>query len=411
MTMTTRVSGSELFDQRTDEVLRNLVDTGQFKTLQMIDGPMDAMVKLRGYGEVACFCSNNYLGLANHPEVRQAGIEGIEKYGAGTASVRFICGTFEPHAQLEKTIATFLGVEAAYTFVSCWTATEALFPTLCEPGDIIISDELNHACIIDSMRLATVIKKGVHKTIFQHSDMNSLREVLEKAVNNPEVTGVMWVVTDGVFSMEGDIAKLPEIRKLCDEYGAMLAVDDSHGTGVMGQTGRGTHEHHGMPGDAIDFYTGTLGKALGGGAGGYLAGTKRGMDMIVQRARPTLFTNALPVTVACSANKAIEILMREPQRVQKLRDNVAYARKGISEAGFEILESPTAICPIIVGDTAKAIAMSKRLLEMGVYVIGFGYPVVPEGTARLRVQLSAAHEKEHLDTLIECLTKLKAEIG
>ena len=411
MTTTTRVSGSELFDQRTDEVLRNLVDTGQFKTLQMIEGPMDATMKLRGYGEVACFCSNNYLGLVNHPEVRQAGIEGIEKYGAGTASVRFICGTFEPHAQLEKTIATFLGVEAAYTFVSCWTATEALFPTLCEPGDIIISDELNHACIIDSMRLATVIKKGVHKTIFKHSDMDSLREVLENAVNNAEVTGVMWVVTDGVFSMEGDIAKLPEIRKLCDEYGAMLAVDDSHGTGVMGQTGRGTHEHHGMAGDAIDFYTGTLGKALGGGAGGYLAGTKRGMDMIVQRARPTLFTNALPVTVACSANKAIEILMREPQRVQKLRDNVAYARKGISEVGFEVLESPTAICPIIVGDTAKAIAMSKRLLEMGVYVIGFGYPVVPEGTARLRVQLSAAHEKQHLDTLIECLTKLKAEIG
>ena len=411
MTMTTRATGSELFEQRTDEVLRNLVDTGQFKTLQMIEGPMDATTRLRGYGEVGCFCSNNYLGLANHPEVRQAGIEGIEKYGAGTASVRFICGTFEPHAQLENTIATFLGVEAAYTFVSCWTATEALFPTLCEPGDIIISDELNHACIIDSMRLATVIKKGVHKTVYKHSDMDSLREALEKAVNSADVTGVMWVVTDGVFSMEGDIAKLPEIRKLCDEYGAMFAVDDSHGTGVMGQTGRGTHEHHGMAGDAIDFYTGTLGKALGGGAGGYLAGTKRGMDMIVQRARPTLFTNALPVTVACSANKAIEVLMREPQRVQKLRDNVAYARKGISEAGYEVLESPTAICPIIVGETAKAIAMSKRLLEMGVYVIGFGYPVVPEGTARLRVQISAAHEPAHLDKLIECLTKLKAEIG
>ncbi len=247
------------------------------------------------------------------------------------------------------------------------------------------------------MRLATVIKKGVHKTVFKHSDMDSLHEALENAVNNPEVTGVMWVVTDGVFSMEGDLAKLPEIRKLCDEYGAMLAVDDSHGTGVMGQTGRGTHEHHGMPGDAIDFYTGTLGKALGGGAGGYLAGTKRGMDMIVQRARPTLFTNALPVTVACSANKAIEILMGEPQRVQKLRDNVAYIRKGISEVGFEVLQSPTAICPIIVGDTAKAISMSKRLLEMGVFVIGFGYPVVPEGTARLRVQISAAHEKAQLD--------------
>ncbi|MCH8822957.1 MAG: aminotransferase class I/II-fold pyridoxal phosphate-dependent enzyme [Planctomycetes bacterium] len=409
MTTTTETTGREVFAKRTDEVLRNLVDTGQYKKLQMIEGPMDATTKLRGYGEVGCFCSNNYLGLANHPEVVKAGIEGIEKYGAGTASVRFICGTFEPHQQLEKTIAKFLDVEAAYTFVSCWTATEALFPTLCEPGDIIISDELNHACIIDSMRLATVIKKGVQKTVYKHSNMGSLREALEKATKNPLVNGVMWVVTDGVFSMEGDIAKLPEIKELCDEYGAMLAVDDSHGTGVMGETGRGTHEHYGMAGKDIDFYTGTLGKALGGGAGGYLAGSKRGMEMIVQRARPTLFTNALPVTVACSANKAIEILMNEPQRVQKLRDNVAYARKGISEAGFEVLESPTAICPIIVHDTAKAIAMSKRLLELGVYVIGFGFPVVPEGTARLRVQISAAHETEHLDKLIDCLIKLKAE--
>ncbi|MHC4786366.1 MAG: aminotransferase class I/II-fold pyridoxal phosphate-dependent enzyme, partial [Planctomycetota bacterium] len=323
MATTTQVTGKNAFIQRTGEVLAHLKETGQFKKLQMIEGPMDATVTLRDYGEVGCFCSNNYLGLANHPAVKEAGIEGIRKYGAGTASVRFICGTFEPHEALEKTIAEFFGVEAAYSFVSCWTATEAIFPTFCEPGDIIVSDELNHACIIDSMRLAGAVKKGTLRTVYKHSDMASLREVLDKVRANPEVTGAVWVVTDGVFSMEGDIAKMPQLRALCDEFDAILVVDDSHGTGVLGETGRGTHEHHGMPGTAIDFYTSTLGKALGGGAGGFIAGSRQGIDLVVQRARPTLFTNALPVTVACSARKAIEILMAEPQRVQKLRDNVA----------------------------------------------------------------------------------------
>ena len=407
---TTHATGSDLFSHRAGAVLQQLKESGQLKQLQTIEGPMDATVRLRKYGEVACFCSNNYLGLANHPEVKQAAIEGIQKYGAGTASVRFICGTFEPHELLEEIIAKFLGVEAAYTFGSCWTATEAVFPTFCEPGDIIISDELNHACIIDSMRLASAITKDVRRAVFKHADMEALREALQKARDNREVTGAIWVVTDGVFSMEGDVANLPELRRQCDEFGALLVVDDSHGTGVMGSTGRGTHQHHGMHGDAIDFYTSTLGKALGGGAGGYVAGSKDGVELIVQRGRPALFSNALPVTVACSARKAIEILMREPQRVGKLRDNVAYARDGIARAGFDVLESPTAICPIIVGDTAKAIAMSNRLLEMGVFVIGFGYPVVPEGTARLRAQISAAHEREHLDRLIESLRKLKVEM-
>jgi glycine C-acetyltransferase len=408
---TTQISGRDLFTRRTDEVLKQLAETGQLKSLQMIEGPMDATIRLRGYGEVACFCSNNYLGLAHHPEVTEAAIEGVRTYGAGTASVRFICGTFEAHERLERRIAEFLGVDAAYSFVSCWTASEALFPTLCEPGDLIVSDELNHACIIDAMRLATSIKRGVRRTVFKHSDMDALREKLAAARDDAEVTGVVWVVTDGVFSMEGDIARLPELRALCDEFGAMLVVDDSHGTGVMGETGRGTHEHHGMAGADIDFFTGTLGKALGGGAGGYLAGSRAGIDMIVQRARPTLFSNALPCTVACSAEKAIEILMREPERVARLRKNVDVARAGIRDVGFEVLESPTAICPIIIGDTAKAIAWSNRLLEMGVFVIGFGYPVVPEGTARLRVQISAAHEPAHLDRLIDSLRTLKSEVG
>lgn len=397
------------FAVRTRETLEMLESSGQLKHLQTLDSPMDARVTMidedGSARERICMCSNNYLGLANHPDVVESGIEALRQYGAGTASVRFICGTFAPHLTLEQTIAQYMGTEAAYTFVSCWNATEALFPTCCEAGDVIISDELNHACIIDSMRLTPVIKKGVKKGVFKHSDMDSARQALEKAKNDPEITGQIWLITDGVFSMEGDIADLPGLRALCDEYNALLVVDDSHGHGVMGATGRGTHEHYDMIGQ-VDVFTGTLGKALGGGAGGFIAGSKDLVELIVQRGRPTLFSNALPVTVAASANTAIRTLMNEPQRVQKLRDVTSYARKSLAEAGFEVLESPTAICPIIVGDTAKAIAMSKKLLEHGIFVIGFGYPVVPEGTARLRIQMSAAHENEHVDQLVEALKKL-----
>lgn len=397
------------FAVRTRETLEMLESSGQLKHLQTLDSPMGATVTMvdddGSTQERICMCSNNYLGLANHPDVVESGIEALRQYGAGTASVRFICGTFSPHLTLEQTIAEYMGTEAAYTFVSCWNATEALFPTCCEAGDVIISDELNHACIIDSMRLTPVIKKGVKKGVFKHSDMDSAREALEKAKNDPDVTGQIWLITDGVFSMEGDIADLPGLRALCDEYNALLVVDDSHGHGVMGTTGRGTHEHYDMIGQ-VDVFTGTLGKALGGGAGGFIAGSKDLVELIIQRGRPTLFSNALPVTVAASANTAIRTLMNEPQRVQKLRDVTTYARKQLAAAGFEVLESPTAICPIIVGDTAKAIAMSKKLLQHGIFVIGFGYPVVPEGTARLRIQMSAAHENEHVDQLVEALKKL-----
>ena len=237
--------------------------------------------------------------------------------------------------------------------------------------------------------------------------MESLRESLVKASEKRSIDGTIFVITDGVFSMEGDIALLPDIRTLCDEFGCVLVVDDSHGTGVMGDTGRGTHEHCGMSGSDIDIFTGTLGKALGGGAGGYVAGKREAVELLVQRGRPTLFSNALPVTVACSAKTAIDTLVANPSLVQKLRDNVAAARKGIAEVGFEVLESPTAICPIIVGETATAISMSNQLLDLGVFAIGFGYPVVPEGTARIRVQISAAHEQEHIDRLCEALKQLK----
>ncbi len=398
---------STSFIDRSSAILTQLEESGQLKQLQMIESSMGPRISIRGRGEVDCFCSNNYLGLANHPDVVEAGIEGLRKYGAGTASVRFICGTFAPHEALEERIATFLGVEASYTFVSCWNATEATFPTLCQDGDVIVSDELNHACIIDSMRLTTAIHRGVSKCIYKHSDMDSLRAALVTATEKRSDDGSIFVITDGVFSMEGDIAKLPEIRALCDEFGGVLVVDDSHGTGVMGETGRGTHEHYGMAGKDIDIFTGTLGKALGGGAGGYVAGKREAVALLVQRGRPTLFSNALPVTVACSAKAAIDTLVDNPSLVKKLKNNVATARKGISEVGFEVLASPTAICPIIVGETATAISMSNKLLDMGVFAIGFGYPVVPEGTARIRVQISAAHEQEHIDRLCEALRQLK----
>ncbi|GJQ29501.1 MAG: 2-amino-3-ketobutyrate coenzyme A ligase [Phycisphaerae bacterium] len=427
-----------IFDTRTDALFASLRKDGLWKVLQTLDSPMDARVRLRDADgrarDVLCFCSNNYLGLANHPEVVEAGIKGLRDYGAGTASVRFICGTFSPHHALEEAIAASMGTEAAYTFVSCWNANEAVFPTLCEPGDLIISDELNHASIIDAVRLATTIKKGLHKALYKNNTLDgpgSLREALEAAKKNPAVTGQVWVVTDGVFSMEGSIANLPAMRRLCDQYGALLVVDDSHGHGVMGETGRGTHEYWGMlegcPASAeavaglsalgvfltkggtagkVDLFTGTLGKALGGAAGGFVAGSRRMIDLIIQRGRPTLFSNALPVSVALSAAKAIEILRREPQRVKRLRENVAYARRVLKEAGFDVMPSPTAILPIIVHDTAKAIAMSRRLLDLGVFVIGFGFPVVPEGHARLRCQISAAHTTQHIDELVSALKRL-----
>lgn len=415
------MANSYPFNARADALFAQLRNDGLWKELQTLDSPMDAEVTMLRNGRaerVLCFCSNNYLGLANHPQVVEAGHKALHDYGAGTASVRFICGTFTPHHVLEESIAKYMGTQAAYTFVSAWTAAEALFPTLAEPGDWLISDELNHACIIDAIRLATTIKKGVNKAVYRNNVLEgekSLRVALEQAregmrqANTPNAQ--IFVVTDGVFSMEGSIADLPKMRALCDEYNAMLVVDDSHGHGVMGQRGRGTHEHWGMidggshPG-RVDIFTGTLGKALGGGAGGFVAGSRRVIDLLVQRARPTLFSNALPVTIAASANTAINILMREPERVQRLRDNVQYARKRFKEAGFDVLPSPTAICPIIVHDTAKAIAMSKKLLDLGVFVIGFGYPVVPEGHARLRCQISAAHTTQHIDTLVEALKKL-----
>jgi len=391
--------------ERLQTNLAKLREAGTYKRLRELQAPIGPTTVMEGIGSVAVFCSNDYLGLANHPEVVEAGIAGLRKYGAGTASVRFICGTSACHRELEERIADFLGTESALTYVSCWNANEGVIPGLVEPGDAIVSDELNHASIIDAIRLT----RQVERKVFRHSSTEELETALQSVSGSP----VKLVVTDVVFSMEGDIAKLPDLVKICRRHDATLVVVDSHAVGVLGSHGRGVFEHYGLPPRApegIDVLTGTLGKALGGAAGGYVAGPRDVIDHLIQRSRPQLFSNALPPTVACSAMRAIEILQREPERVARLHHNVATMRGGLRSLGYEVLESPTAILPIIVGETATAIRLSERLLKMGVFVVGFGFPVVPEGAARLRVQMSAAHTDEQIHRALEAFGKLKAEI-
>lgn len=386
------------FNSRCNGVIDALSSSGQLKPFYDITSAMRPVVSIAGRGDVLVLCANNYLGLADHPEVVEAGIQGIRDYGAGTASVRFICGTLDCHRQLEEKIAGFVGTEASLSYVSCWNANEALFPTLVGKDDIILSDELNHASIIDGMRL---MSKSVAKKVFNHSDMDQLEDLLKESRSYP----TRWVVTDGVFSMEGNVAKLPELVELCEKYEAMLVVDDSHGVGVLGSGGRGTHEHYDLVGK-IDILTGTLGKALGGAAGGYIAGSKRAMEVLEQHARPSLFSNALPATVAYSSKKAIEVIENDPGIVKRLHDNVATFRKGLADLGYDCTPSPTAIIPIMIGDEAEAINKSKRLFELGVMVIGFGFPVVPKGEARLRVQVSAALTDDHIAQAMDAFSKL-----
>jgi glycine C-acetyltransferase len=389
-------------EARFTEELEQLRQAGTFKDLRHVAGPTGPVVDLEDKQNVLLLCANNYLGLADHPEVIGAGQKALSDYGAGTASVRFICGTFTIHKQLEDRLAAFFHTESALTYVSAWNANEGLIPTLLGEGDVVISDALNHASIIDAIRLT----RGVARGIYKHTDVSDLRAKLEEH----KAARTKLIVTDGVFSMEGDLAPLPDICQLADEYGALIMVDDSHGTGVLGPTGRGTHEHFGVLG-RIDVLTSTLGKALGGAAGGFVCASRTIVDYLIQRSRPQLFSNALPPTVAASAMKALEVLEREPGRVQRVRDNAAYFRSELKKLGYRPLESESAIVPIIVGDTALAIKLSRTLYEQhGVFVIGFGYPVVPEGTARLRVQLSAAHTKAHLDRALAAFAALRPQL-
>ena len=389
----------------TDEIgaeLDALRAAGTYKSFNTLESPQGPVVRMTGRGEVIVLSSNNYLGLAEHPDVVQAGIAGLEAYGAGTASVRFICGTFEPHLELERDLAELSATDAALSYVSCWNANEAVIPTLTDERTVILSDELNHASIIDAVRLA----KPERKARYAHSDMTELRDLLQSC----EPGQRKLILTDGVFSMEGDLAKLPDILELARAHDAVVLVDDSHGVGVVGKTGRGIAEHFGVLGE-VDVMTGTLGKALGGAAGGYIASSAEVCDLLAQRSRPQLFSNALPPTVACSARAAVHVLRSRPDLVSKLRENTQWFRGALRERGFNPLDGEAAIIPIIVGETSRAIELSQRLLDHGVFVTGFGYPVVPEGTARIRVQMSAALEPVHLERALEVFVEVGRETG
>lgn len=396
---------NQRFTAELEERLERLRAEGVYKRLNHLASPQSARVQMEGRGNVLILSSNNYLGLCDEPEVIRAGHEGLEKFGAGTGSVRFICGTFTVHRDLECALAELVGTEASLTYVSAWNANEGLTATIVEKGDYVISDALNHASIIDSMRLAKSISK-CETAVYKHADMADLRDKLLAA--RTARRRVVW--TDGVFSMEGSIAPLPDILELAQQYDAIVIVDDSHGSGVLGKTGRGTAEHYGVLGD-VDVITSTLGKALGGAAGGFVAGPHALADILTQRSRPQLFSNALPPTVAASALAAVNFLRAHPERVEKLRENTAYFREAIVAAGFKPLPGKTPIVPIIVGETAHAIRMSDMLLDRGVFVTGFGFPVVPQGQARIRCQISAAHSRDDLDEATAAFRAVGREIG
>jgi glycine C-acetyltransferase len=395
MTLTTDLAGT-LEQLKRDKV---------YKQLNYLDSPQAPRVRMEGRGEVLILSSNNYLGLADDPAVVEAGIEGLRRFGAGTASVRFICGTFTIHRELEAALARFVGAESAMSFLSAWNANEGLTPSIVGEGDLVVSDALNHASIIDSIRLAKAITK-CNTAVYKHGDMDDLVAKLTAVPGAKRK--LIW--TDGIFSMEGSIAKLPDILDIGRKHNATVIVDDSHATGVLGRTGRGTAEHYGLLGQ-VDITTSTLGKALGGASGGFVAGSLAVTDTLTQRSRPQLFSNALPPTVAASALAAVLLLEAHPERVQQLRDNTRYFREAIIEAGLKPLAGETPIVPIIVGETATAIEMSNRMLDRGVFVTGFGYPVVPHGTARVRCQLSSAHTRADLDEAVTALRDVARELG
>jgi len=376
------------------EELHQMSTAGTLKRELALKGPQGAVVEVEGLGEVIMLTSNNYLGLANHPAIVEAAEKAERDYGYGLASVRFICGTQTIHRDLELKIAEFLGTEDTILYGSCWNANEGLFQTVATETDAIISDELNHASIIDGVRLSKARKER-----YKNRDLDDLRRALEatKDARNK------LVVTDGVFSMEGSLAPLPEIIELTREYGAFLVVDESHGTGVLGKTGRGTPEEQGVFGK-IDCYTSTLGKALGGSHGGFTTGPRVLVDYLRQKSRPYLFSNTLPPAVVMGSMAAIDLVQNDHSYVDRLRDNTRYFREQLTARGVRVREGISPIVPIIIGDTAKAISMSQELLKRGVYVSGFGFPVVPQGAARLRCQISAAHTREHLDRAIQAIS-------
>jgi glycine C-acetyltransferase len=381
--------------------IENIQQEGLYKTERIITTPQGAEIKTQQAGEVLNFCANNYLGLANHPEIIESAIDALHTHGFGMASVRFICGTQDLHKELENSIANFLGKEDVILYTSCFDANAGLFETLLGPEDAIISDALNHASIIDGIRLCKA-----ERYRFTHSNMQELEEHLKTSQKNR----TRMIATDGVFSMDGDIAKLDEIVALAKQYDALVMVDDSHATGFVGKTGRGSAEHHGVLSD-IDIITSTLGKAMGGASGGFTAASKNIIDLLRQRSRPYLFSNTLTPALAAAGVKAFELLTRSADLLEQLNSNTTYFREKMTAAGFDIKPGIHPITPIMLYDAPLAQQMAADLLDEGIYVIGFFYPVVPKGHARIRVQISAAHTREHLNMAIDAFTTVGKKLG
>ena len=378
--------------------LSDLRSEGTIKKLKYVASSLGTYADIEGLGNTYILCSNNYLGLANHPKLVEAGKQALDHYGAGASSVRFICGTFDIHRKLEESTARLLGFESSISYSSCYAANTGAIPVLLQNGDAVISDALNHASIIDGCRLAP---KGVQRHLYAHADMGELEDKLR----GTRGCGNVLVITDGVFSMEGDVAPLPQIVRLCQEYGAMLMVDESHATGVIGATGRGTMEHFGIS-EGVDIVSGTYGKALGGAGGGFIAASQDICELLIQKSRTHIFSNSMPPVLCAIAIAAIEELETEPRRVISLQAKSAYARNKLIGAGITLLAGDSAIIPIIVGDTAKAIRISEEMLKSGVYAVGFGFPVVPEGEARIRIQISDALSYEDLDEALSVVTRI-----
>jgi len=382
-------------------MLEEIRDAGMHKTERVITTPQNIEIKVQSGEEALNFCANNYLGLANNPDVIAAAHNALDSHGFGLASVRIICGTQDLHKQLEKTISDFFGTEDTILYTSCFDANGGLFETLLGPEDAVISDALNHASIIDGIRLC---KAQRHR--YPNSDM----QALEKALQDTQDRRTRLIATDGIFSMDGYIAKLDEITALSERYDALVMVDDSHATGFFGETGRGSAEHHGVM-DKIDVFTSTLGKALGGGSGGFTTGRREIIDLLRQRSRPYLFSNTLPPPLVAASIKVFEMLFSSTQLRDKLENNTRYFRDKMSIAGFDIKQGTHPIVPVMLYDAPLAQRFATRLLDEGIYVIGFFFPVVPKGEARIRVQVSAAHETHHLDRAVGAFVRVGQELG
>lgn len=386
--------------ERLNTTLEEIRSAGLYKTERIITTPQSVEIKVQGGEEVLNFCANNYLGLADNPEVIAAAHKALDDHGFGLASVRFICGTQDLHKQLEKTISDFFGTDDTILYTSCFDANGGLFETLLGPEDAVISDALNHASIIDGIRLCKA-----QRYRYANSDM----EALEKALQETQECRTRLIATDGAFSMDGYIARLDEITALAERYDALVMVDDSHATGFMGKTGRGSAEYHGVM-DKVDIFTSTLGKALGGGSGGFTTGRREIVELLRQRSRPYLFSNTLPPPLVAASIKVFEMLSGSTQLRDKLEHNTKYFREQMDAAGFDIKEGSHPIVPVMLYDAPLAQEFASRLLDEGIYVIGFFFPVVPKGEARIRVQVSAAHEKHHLDRAIEAFIKVGNEL-